>query len=72
MPTQTQILDAGRKAGITYLDSYEKAASMLADSVEAAGRATKIDWFAKVAATQAKATREVSKAYTASARELVG
>ena len=72
MPTQNKILDASRKAGITYLDSYEKAASVLADGIETAGRASKIDWFAKVAATQAKATREVSKAYTASARELVG
>jgi hypothetical protein len=65
------VVDSGRKAGLAYLDSYEKAVVEFADSFEKAAGATKIDWLTTVASTQAKATREVTKAYTATARDLV-
>jgi hypothetical protein len=64
-------LDKGRKASIAYLDTYEKTVVSLADSYEKAFGATGIDWLTSVAATQAKATCDVTKAYTTIAREVV-
>jgi hypothetical protein len=61
----------GRKASAAYLTSYEKAVLSLADSYERAAGATKLDWVAGVATAQADFTREVTKAYTNAARELV-
>jgi len=43
----------------------------LADTYERAADATKVDWIAEVATTQADFTREVTKAYTGAARDLV-
>ena len=43
----------------------------LADGYEKAANATKIEWLSTVAATQADFAREVTKAYTSAARELV-
>jgi hypothetical protein len=61
----------GKKAGAAYLDSYEKAVLTLADTYEKAAGATKIDWIETLASAQAGFTREVTKAYTAAARDLV-
>jgi hypothetical protein len=61
----------GRKASLAYLTSYEKAVVSMADSYEKAAGATKLDWVASFAAAQADFTREVTKAYTSAARELV-
>jgi len=63
--------EKGRKASIAYLNTYEKAVVSLADSYEKAVGATKIEWLTNVAAKQAKATRDVTKAYTAVGRDLV-
>ena len=60
----------GKKASAVYLDSYEKAVLKLADSYEKAAGATKVDWIETLASAQAGFTREVTKAYTAAAREL--
>ena len=61
----------GRKAGTAYLTSYENAVLSLADSYEKAAGATRLEWVASIAAAQADFTREVTKAYTSAARELV-
>jgi hypothetical protein len=61
----------GKKAGAVYVDSYEKAALSLVDSYEKAAEASKVDWVTTLAAAQAGFTREVTKAYTSAARELV-
>jgi hypothetical protein len=45
---------------VSFTESYEKAAGT-----------TKVDWIASTAAAQADFTREVAKAYTGAARELV-
>ena len=63
--------EMGRKASLAYLNTYEKAVVSLADSYEKALGATKIDWLTNVAAKQAKATRDVTKTYTAVGRDLV-
>jgi hypothetical protein len=64
-------VENGKKAGAAYLTSYEKAVLQLADGYEKAAGATHIEWVATVAASQADFTREVTKAYTRAARELV-
>ena len=61
----------GRKAGAAYLNSYERAVLALADTYQRAADATRVDWIAEVATTQADFTREVTKAYTSAVRDLV-
>ena len=61
----------GKKAGAAYLASYEKAVVSLADSYEKAATATKVDWVASVATARPAIPREVTKAYTGAARDLV-
>jgi hypothetical protein len=61
----------GRKASTAYLRSYENAVLSFADSYEKAAGATRLEWVASVAAAQADFTRELTKAYTSAARELV-
>ena len=61
----------GKKAGTAYLNSYEKAVLLFADSYEKAAGATKVEWLAGVATAQADFAREVTKAYTGAARDLV-
>ena len=61
----------GKKAGAAYLSTYEKAVLSLADSYEKTAGATKVEWLASVATAQADFTRDVTKAYSSAARELV-
>jgi hypothetical protein len=61
----------GKKANAAYLDSFEKTVLTLADSYEKAAAATKVDWIETIVAAQAGFTREVTKAYTAAARDVV-
>jgi hypothetical protein len=60
-----------RKAGAAYLSSYENAVLSLADSYEKAAGASRVEWVGTVASAQADFAREITKAYTAAARELV-
>src|SRR4051794_2255010 len=60
-----------RKAGAAYLDSYEKVVVQFADGYEKAAGATKLEWLQTLATTQADFAREVTKAYTSAARDLV-
>jgi hypothetical protein len=60
-----------RKASTAYLTSYENVVVSLADSYEKAAGASRVEWLSSVAAAQADFTRELTKAYTAAARDLV-
>ena len=60
-----------RKAGAAYLTSYENAVVSLADTYQKAAGASRVEWVSGVAAAQADFAREITKAYTAAARELV-
>jgi hypothetical protein len=66
-----QAVANGKKAGAAYLTSYEKTVLTLVDSYEKAAGATRLDWVSTLATAQADFTREVTKAYTSAARELV-
>jgi hypothetical protein len=61
----------GKKAGSAILDTYEKAVISFTESYEKAAGTTKVDWIVSAAAAQADFTRDVAKAYTSAARELV-
>jgi hypothetical protein len=62
---------SSKKASEAYLASYEKAVVALADTYEKATGATKIEWVASLGSLQADATREITRAYTSTVRELV-
>ncbi len=61
----------GKRTGAALLDTYEKAVVSFTESYEKAAGTTKVDWIASAAAAQADLTRDVAKAYTSAARELV-
>ena len=61
----------GKKASAAILDTYEKTVVSFTDSYEKAAGTTKVDWIVSTAAAQADFTREVAKAYTSAARDLV-
>jgi hypothetical protein len=60
-----------RKANAAYLTSYENAVVSLADTYEKAAGASRVEWLSSVASVQADFARDLTKAYTAAARELV-
>ncbi len=64
-------VENGKKASAAVLDTYEKAVVSITESYEKAAGTTKLDWIVSTAAAQAEFTREVAKAYTTAARELV-
>jgi len=66
-----RIIEQGRKAGLTYLDSYESTLNRLADFEEKVGQAGQIDWITELANAQAAFIRDVTAAYTRAARELL-
>jgi hypothetical protein len=66
-----QVLEFGRNAGVSFLDAYEKTVKTFADYQDKVGDSSQVEWVATVAHAQANFTREVSKAYATSARELL-
>jgi hypothetical protein len=66
-----QVLDFGRKAGLSFLESYEATLRTFADYQDKVADSTQVGWIATIAKAQASLTREVSHAYTSTARELL-
>jgi hypothetical protein len=66
-----QILDFGRRAGIGFLEAYEQNLQTFADYQDKVGDETKVDWIANVARAQANFTRELTRVYTTTARDLL-
>ena len=66
-----RIIEQGRKAGRTYLDSYEETLNRLADFEQKVGQASQLDWITELANAQAGFIRDVTAAYTRAARELL-
>ena len=69
--TLEYLTDAGRKAGIAYLDGYERAVNGLADLHVKAAQTTKLPLLTTVAETQAAVTRELATATVTAAREIL-
>jgi hypothetical protein len=66
-----QIIDASKKAGGAYLDAYEKALKSIADYQETVARQTDVEWISTVVDAQARFTRELTKLYVNTGRELL-
>jgi DNA-binding ferritin-like protein len=66
-----RIIEAARKAGATYLDAYEKNLRSIAEYEEKVAEATPVEWLGTLLNAQADFVREVAKAATASAREVL-
>jgi hypothetical protein len=64
-------LETGKKLTGSYIDSYEKAALSLADFQEKVAGASNVEWVTTVVSAQAGLTRELAKAQTSAARELL-
>lgn len=66
-----QVLDFGRRAGIGFLETYEQNLQTFADFQDKVADESKVDWIANVARAQANFTREITRVYTTSARDLL-
>jgi hypothetical protein len=66
-----QILDAGKKVGGVYLDAYEKSLQSIAEYQESVARQTDVEWISTVVDSQARFTRELTKLYVGTGRELL-
>jgi hypothetical protein len=66
-----QVLDFGRKAGVQFLDAYESTLKTFADYQDKVADQSQVEWVASIARAQANFTREVTRVYTSSARDLL-
>ena len=66
-----QILEFGRNAGSGFLEVYEQNLQTFADYQDKVADQTKVDWIASIARAQANFTREISRVYTSTARDLL-
>jgi hypothetical protein len=63
-----QWLTAARKAGTTYLDSYEKAVERATDLELRFAGLSQQEWLKSLIETQVDITRELTSSYTSAAR----
>lgn len=66
-----RVLDTGRKAGLGWLDLYEKTLRSTADLQQSVGEASNVDAFSKIASAQAAFTRDMAETYTSAGRNLL-
>jgi hypothetical protein len=66
-----QILDFGRKAGVSFLESYENTLKTWAEYQDKVADSSQVEWVASIARAQANFTREITRVYTSSARDLL-
>ena len=62
---------ASKQTSEAYLSSCESAVVKLADTYEEAAGAANVEWVAGIGSLQADVTRQIVRAYTGTARELV-
>ena len=65
MATQT------KNAGTGFIDAYEKNLQTYADYQDKVADQTKVDWVANIARAQANFSREISRVYASTARDLI-
>jgi len=66
-----QILEWGRKAGLSFLEAYESNLRTFADYQDRVADSSQVEWISSIARAQANFTREVTRVYTATARDLL-
>ncbi len=65
-----RIIEASKRSGETYLQSYQQLLKTVADVQEEAGKASPWDWVTTMATAQANFTRDIAEAYAAAGRRL--
>ena len=66
-----RLMESSKAAGLTTLDSYEKALKSLVDFEQKVAGASQLDWVSALASTYATFVQDVSGAYTKAARDLL-
>ncbi len=66
-----QILDFGRKAGVSFLEGYENTLKTWAEYQDKIADSSQVEWIASIARAQANFTREITRVYTGTARDLL-
>ena len=66
-----QIVEAAKKAGGASLDAYERALESIAGYQEQAAKPSDVEWISTVIDAQAKFTRELTKLYVGTGRDLL-
>lgn len=66
-----QMVDAARKAGSQYVDSYAKAVDRAIDVERKLAEATKQEWLKSIIDAHADMVNEINEAYTSSVRSLL-
>ena len=66
-----RFVEAGKRAGNLYLDSYEKFVEGVTSFQQKLAEQSQNDAVKSVVATQVDATRELASAYTSAVRELI-
>jgi D-tyrosyl-tRNA(Tyr) deacylase len=66
-----QVAELGKKATLQSLDAYESSMNSLADYHDKVAETAQVEWIVTASRAQAKLTREITKAYTTTTRELL-
>ncbi len=66
-----QVLEFGRKAGLNFLEAYESTLRTFADYQDRVADSSQVEWVSSIARAQANFTREVTRLYTSTARDLL-
>jgi hypothetical protein len=66
-----QALEFGKKAGLQILEAYEANMKTFADYQDKVADATPVEWVATAARAQANLTREITRVYGATTRDLL-
>ena len=66
-----RILTASKNAGGAYLDAYERALQSIADYQEQVAKQTDVEWVSTIVDAQARFTRELTRLYVSTGRELL-
>jgi hypothetical protein len=66
-----RIVDAGKQAGGAYLDVYEQTLTSIADYQENVAKPNEVEWVSTIVDAQARFTRELTKLYVNTGRDLL-
>jgi hypothetical protein len=66
-----QALDFGKKAGLQFLEAYEANAKTYAEHQDKFADTAQVEWLATAARAQANFTREITRVYATTTRDLL-
>jgi hypothetical protein len=66
-----QVLDFGKKAGLQFLEAYEAGVKTYAEHQDKFADTAPVEWVATAARAQANFTREITRAYATTTRDLL-